>query len=134
MDSLSRAFWAEPANDMPTPDMHSQGLAIQARVVSDGAAPHRRRSQRQPLVVETTVRELGAPGVEARVLNLSAHGFMAASDGEFAPGTRVWLLLPGQPRANALVKWSSRGRFGAEFASPIDPLAVFTALGRQAPN
>ena len=73
MDSLARAFWNEPVNDMP-----GQGLAIQARVVSDGSAPHRRRAQRQPLEVDTTVRELGAPGIDARVINLSAHGFMAA--------------------------------------------------------
>jgi len=125
MDNLSRSFWTEPAEGVA-------GLAIQARVVSDGAAPHRRRSPRKPLEVETTVRELGAAGVEARVLNLSAHGFMAASDSEFAPGTRVWLLLPGQPRANALVRWCRRGRFGAEFAAPVDPLAVLVALGRNA--
>ena len=74
----------------------------------------------------------GAPGVDARVLNISAGGFMAESTADFPPGTRVWLLLPGQPRANALVKWSGRGRFGAEFAQAVDPLKVLHALGRHA--
>lgn len=124
MDNPGQSFWAENM------DAGGSGLAIQARVVCDRAAPHRRRSQRKPLEVDTTVRELGAAGVEARVLNLSAHGFMAASNGDFAPGTRVWLLLPGQPRANALVRWSHRGRFGAEFAAPVDPSAVLFALDR----
>lgn len=128
IDSLQRGFGAERAGTVPR-----SCLSIHARVVADARAPHRRRSQRQSLDVETTVRELGSPGVDAKVLNLSAHGFMASSDGSFTPGTRVWLLLPGQPRANAVVRWADRGRFGAEFAAPIDPLAVLTALGRRAP-
>ena len=129
MDSLSRPFWADPEAEA---DLPAPAFAVAARIVTDGAAPFRRRAPRQPLAVETTVRELGAPGVEARVLNISAHGFMAESTSDFPPGTRLWLLLPGQPRANALVKWSGRGRFGAEFAQPVDPLAVLTALGRTA--
>ena len=129
MDSLSRPLWAEPDAEVELP---APGFAIAARIVSDVAEPYRRRAPRQPIAVETTVRELGAPGADARVLNISAHGFMAESATDFPPGTRVWLLLPGQPRANALVKWSGRGRFGAEFLEVIDPLQVLDALGRNA--
>lgn len=128
MDSLSRPFWADPDADIALP---APGFSLAARVVTDAEEPSRRRAPRQPLVVETVVRELGAPGVDARVLNISAGGFMAESATDFPPGTRVWLLLPGQPRANALVKWSGRGRFGAEFAQAIDPLKVLHATGCQ---
>ena len=72
------------------------------------------------------MRELGESGVEAKILNISEHGFMAASNTEFEVGSRVWLMLPGRDRANAVVKWTAGDRLGAEFAEPIslDGLAV----------
>jgi hypothetical protein len=72
-----------------------------------------------PVDVEAKMRELGASGVEARVLNISEQGFMAESEGRFEVGTRVWLMLPGRDRANAVVKWTAGDRLGAEFAEPI---------------
>jgi hypothetical protein len=65
------------------------------------------------------MRELGATGVEARVLNISENGFMAVADGRFEVGSRVWLMLPGRDRANAVVKWTAGEKIGAEFAEPI---------------
>ena len=65
------------------------------------------------------VRELGDEGCEARVINISETGFMAETDGEFEVGTRIWLILPGRERANALVRWIAGNRIGAEFAEPI---------------
>ena len=65
------------------------------------------------------MRELGASGVEARVLNISGSGFMAESDGHFEVGSRIWLILPGRDRANAVVKWTAGDKLGAEFAEPI---------------
>ena len=44
---------------------------------------------------------------------------MAASDARFDVGTRVWLMLPGRERANAVVKWIAGDKLGAEFAEPI---------------
>ena len=65
------------------------------------------------------MRELGASGVEAKVLNISERGFMAVADGRFEVGSRVWLMLPGRERANAVVKWTAGDKLGAEFAEPI---------------
>ncbi len=62
---------------------------------------------------------LAAEGFEARVLNISETGFMAEADGDFEVGTRIWLILPGRERANALVRWIAGKRIGAEFAEPI---------------
>ena len=44
---------------------------------------------------------------------------MAETDGEFDVGSRVWLMLPGRERANAVVKWVAGEKLGAEFAAPI---------------
>jgi hypothetical protein len=90
---------------------------IMARIAEDES--DRRRHPRMPVEVEAKMRELGASGVEARVLNISEQGFMAESDGHFEVGSRVWLMLPGRDRANAVVKWTAGDKLGAEFAEPI---------------
>jgi hypothetical protein len=36
----------------------------------------------------------------------------------FEVGSRMWLMLPGRERANAMVKWTVGDKLGAEFAQP----------------
>jgi hypothetical protein len=90
---------------------------IKARIAEDQS--ERRQFSRHPVELEARVRELGATGIEARVLNISEHGFMAQTDVVFEVGSRVWLMLPGRERANAVVKWIAADKLGAEFAEPI---------------
>jgi PilZ domain len=90
---------------------------IEARIAEDHS--DRRRYSRVPVELDAKMRELGASGVEARVLNISESGFMAAVEGHFEVGSRVWLILPGRDRANAVVKWVAGDKLGAEFAEPI---------------
>jgi hypothetical protein len=100
--------------------MKRAGLAsdmIKARIAEDDG--ERRRLPRLPVRIEAKMRELGASGVDAEVLNISESGFMATADGHFEVGSRIWLMLPGRERANAVVKWTAGGRLGAEFAEPI---------------
>jgi hypothetical protein len=92
---------------------------IKARIAEASDPNDRRLSPRVPVEIEGTVRELGASGIEARILNISERGFMAESEGRFEVGARVWLMLPGRERANAVVKWTAGDRLGAEFAEPI---------------
>jgi hypothetical protein len=99
-------------------------VTIRARIAEDHS--ERRRSSRVPVALEAKMRELGANGVEAKVLNISERGFMAESDARFEVGSRVWLMLPGRDRANAVVKWTAGDKLGAEFAEPIS-LADFAA-------
>jgi hypothetical protein len=82
-------------------------------------ADERRREPRHDVDLDGTMRELGEQGVEARIINVSEHGFMASSEAHFDVGARVWLILPGRERANAVVKWVAGDRLGAEFAEPI---------------
>lgn len=91
---------------------------IKARIAEADPAD-RRQAPRYPVDVEGKVRELGAEGTEARILNISETGFMAESSGEFEVGSQVWLMLPGRDRASAVVRWTAGSRLGAEFAEPI---------------
>ena len=92
---------------------------IRARIADAADPSERRRASRFAVELDARVRELGANGVEARVLNISETGFMAESDGRFEVGSRVWLMLPGRERANAVIKWTAGDKVGAEFADPI---------------
>jgi hypothetical protein len=97
--------------------MEMSFVTIKARIAEDER--DRRRFSRVPVELDAKVRELGASGVEARVLNISESGFMATAEGHFEVGSRVWLILPGRDRANAVVKWTAGDKLGAEFAEPI---------------
>jgi hypothetical protein len=98
--------------------MEMSFVTIKARIAQD-SSEERRRSTRVPVELDAKMRELGASGVEAKVLNISEHGFMAVADGRFEVGARIWLMLPGRDRANAVVKWTVGDKIGAEFAQPL---------------
>lgn len=104
----------------------SKDVMIKARLANAGASDERRQTERLAVDLDARVRELGSEGCEARVLNISETGFMAEADGEFEVGTRVWLILPGRERANALVRWIAGRRLGAQFEEPIS-MAGLTA-------
>jgi len=88
--------------------------------IADASEGERRQDERTPVEVGATMRELGASGVEATVLNVSERGFMAAAAGQFEVGSRVWLILPGgRGRANAVVKWIAGDKIGAEFDGAV---------------
>ena len=92
---------------------------IKARIAEAPDPDDRRRYPRHNVELDVKMRELGANGVEARVLNISERGFMAESDGHFEVGSRIWLILPGRERASAVVKWTAGDKLGAEFAEPV---------------
>jgi len=92
---------------------------IQARISEAEDPCERRRFDRLPLELGATMRQLGETGTEARIVNISERGFMAQSDGKFEVGARVWLMLPGRARANAVIRWTAGDKLGAEFAQPI---------------
>jgi hypothetical protein len=99
--------------------MEMSFVSIRARIAED-RSDERRRAPRVPVELEAKMRELGTSGVEAKVLNISEQGFMAVAEGAFEVGARVWLMLPGRDRANAVVKWIAGDKIGAEFAEPLE--------------
>lgn len=92
---------------------------IKARIASADGGSERRRGERLPVDIDARLRELGMEGTEAKILNLSEHGFMAETSAEFDVDARIWLLLPGRERASAVVRWVDGDRLGAEFAEPV---------------
>ena len=98
--------------------MEMSFVSIKARIAEDHS-DERRRTARTPVELEAKMRELGASGVEAKVLNISEKVFMAESEGRFEVGSRVWLILPGRERANAVVKWIAGDKIGAEFDGEV---------------
>ncbi len=90
---------------------------MKARIADDPS--DRRREARLPVVLDAKMRELGSSGIEAKVINISERGFMAETSAHFEIGARVWLMLPGRERANAVVRWIAGEKIGAEFAEPI---------------
>src|SRR3954447_18940786 len=99
--------------------MEMSFVSIKARIAEDSGDDERRRSPRLPVEIEAKMRELGASGIEAKVLNISKSGFMAQSEGRFEIGSRVWLMFPGRERVNAIVRWTVGDRIGAEFSAPV---------------
>lgn len=97
---------------------------LQARIAED--ACERRCGPRLPVEIEAKMRQLGANGTDACVMDISETGFMAVAEARFEVGSRIWLLLPGRERANAVVKWTVGDKLGAEFTAPvsIDGLAA----------
>jgi hypothetical protein len=102
--------------DRPFRDAEPSGVTIDARIGQQASADDRRVAPRAPVKADARLRELGSEGAEATVLNISTTGFMAETAGEFTAGARVWLILPGRERANAVVRWVHGKRIGAEFA------------------
>ena len=100
---------------------------IKARIGQTTDASDRRQATRYSIELDAKVRELGAEGIEARVVNISETGFMAEVESLFEVGSRVWLMLPGRERANAEVKWIAGDKIGAEFAEPISLEGLRTA-------
>jgi hypothetical protein len=97
--------------------MEMSFVTIKARIAEDES--DRRRFPRLPVDLDAKMRELGASGVEAKLVNISESGFMAVAEGRFEVGTRVWLIIPGRDRANAIIKWIAGDKIGAEFSEPI---------------
>jgi hypothetical protein len=98
--------------------MEMSFVSIRARIAED-QGDERRQADRLPVELDAKMRELGASGIEAKVLNISERGFMAESDGRFEVGSRVWLMLPGRERANAVIRWTAGDKLGAEFAERV---------------
>jgi hypothetical protein len=98
--------------------MEMSFVSIKARIAED-SSEDRRRFARLPVELDAKMRELGASGIDAKIVNLSAQGFMAIADGRFEVGARIWLMLPGRERANAIIRWTAGDKLGAEFAEPL---------------
>lgn len=90
-----------------------------------------RKSQRMSVDMSAGLRQRGASGVAVRVLDLSPHGFRAATHLELPIGTDVWLRLPGLEACHASVMWQEGHYIGCAFERPLHP-AVLDMIVRRA--
>lgn len=90
-----------------------------------------RRVKRVHVELGAALRQRGASGVSVRVMDLSTHGFRAATHLDLPDGSDVWLRLPGLEPFHAKVCWSEGYMIGCAFERPLHP-AVLDMLVRKA--
>ena len=100
-----------------------------------GFAPKRgRRVDRVQVDFGAGLRQRGASGVSVQIMDLSTEGFRIATHLQLAPGTEVWLRLPGLEPSAARVIWSERHLIGCAFARPLHPAVLQMILGKSDPR
>ena len=89
-----------------------------------------RQSERRGVALDADLRKRGATSVVVEILDLSTHGFRAATHLELEPGTDLWLKLPGLESLHARVAWMRGHLLGGEFMQPLHP-AVLDMIARK---
>ena len=83
-----------------------------------------RKSERTAVEMAAALRQRGASGVSVRIMDLSPHGFRAATHLVLPQGTDVWLRLPGLEPYHARVAWCEGHYVGCAFDRPLHPAVV----------
>jgi hypothetical protein len=90
-----------------------------------------RRAARAELLLGAGLRQRGAHSVTVQIIDLSTHGFRAATHLSLVEGSDVWLKLPGLESLHARVVWMRGHLLGCEFVRPLHP-AVMDMIVRNA--
>ncbi|HEY0027357.1 MAG TPA: PilZ domain-containing protein [Allosphingosinicella sp.] len=90
-----------------------------------------RKASRAEVTLGAGLRQRGASGVTIQIMDLSTHGFRAATHLELERGTDVWLKLPGLESLHAQVMWMRGHLLGCQFIRPLHP-AVLDMMVRNA--
>ena len=85
--------------------------------------PDERKAVRVEVDLVSSARELGSPGISARVANISTSDCQL-SDCDLPAKAEIWLRLPEMEPLRAHVVWSADGRAGCEFYRPLTHGAV----------
>ena len=83
-----------------------------------------RRAERREVALGAGLRQRGAHAVTVQVLDLSTHGFRAATHLELVPGSDVWLKLPGLESLHSRVAWMQGHLMGCQFVRPLHPAVL----------
>ena len=117
MDAFASGWGLEPVGD-------GGGLSGELSTWHAPAQQLPRRSPRLPVDMSAALRQRGASGVSVQVLDLSPHGFRAATHLQLPEGTDVWLRLPGLEPYHAKVAWTEGHHIGCAFERPLHPAVV----------
>ena len=83
-----------------------------------------RQADRQEVVLGAGLRQRGANAVTVQILDLSTHGFRAATHLELSEGTDIWLKLPGLETWHSRVVWMRGHLVGCAFVRPLHPAVL----------
>ena len=83
-----------------------------------------RQASRAEVTLGAGLRQRGASGVTIQIMDLSTHGFRAATHLELEKGTDVWLKLPGLESLHAHVVWMRGHLLGCQFVRPLHPAVL----------
>jgi hypothetical protein len=83
-----------------------------------------RRAARKEVALGAGLRQRGAHAVTVQIMDLSTHGFRAATHLELEPGSDVWLKMPGLESMHARVAWMQGHLMGCAFVRPLHPAVL----------
>jgi hypothetical protein len=126
MSAQSKNWWTPSVKPGP---MFSGQLDLDGE--REAEEQNGRASERVPIEIGAGLRQRGASGVSIQVMDLSIHGFRAATHLDLPPGTDVWLRLPGLEPFHANVAWAKGHFVGCRFERPLHP-AVLEMIVRKA--
>ena len=106
-------------------------LNLHGELATEAGQHHPRQAERAPTDMSAGLRQRGSGAVSIRILDLSISGFRASTHLELAPGTEVWLKLPGLESWPSKVVWMDGYLMGCAFNRPLHP-AVLANILRQA--
>ncbi|PSJ41855.1 PilZ domain-containing protein [Allosphingosinicella deserti] len=89
-----------------------------------------RKAARKEIVLGAGLRQRGATAITVQILDLSTHGFRAATHLELPEGTDVWLKLPGLETWHSRVVWMRGHLLGCEFVRPLHPAVLDMMVGK----
>lgn len=92
------------------------------------------RDPRASVDIDAVIRPESGAGVEARVLNLSWHGFFAECSAPLAIGATVTVSAPALGELEAQVRWALGNRIGAHFHGGLSETARETIFGLLGPD
>lgn len=91
--------------------------------VPAGESAAKRKKSRDSLFLVACLTIDGHPGTtEVRVRNLSSGGLMAEYAHPLAIGTAIEVEMRGVGKVAGEVAWTTAGRIGISFETPIDPM------------
>lgn len=101
-----------------------EGITAHLATAEPAAPASPRKAERQHCQIGAGLRQRGASGVSVQIMDLSTHGFRAATHLDLQKGSDVWLKLPGLEALHARVKWMDGYLAGCEFVKPLHPAVL----------
>jgi hypothetical protein len=94
--------------------------------------PRGRRADRISVQMGAGIRQRGAAGVSANIMDLSTDGFRCTTHLELQIGADVWLRLPGLESTHARVVWVEGPVVGCAFSRALHPAVLEMVVQRVA--